>query len=108
MLPISTGWRLRRVRREPATTRSQNRACLFARSLRQIGRGLKVPVVSVSPAEAGEHFGWLGFLIGHDVPASSALTQARLGWRPTQARLIADLNAMKYFAPTADAAVLRA
>jgi nucleoside-diphosphate-sugar epimerase len=62
-----------------------------------IGRGLKVPVVSKSPEEASEHFGWLGFLMGHDVPASSALTQERLGWRPTQAGLISDLDQMRYF-----------
>ena len=49
-----------------------------------IGRRLKVPVVAMSPEEAGEHFGWFGGLVGFDVPASSALTQERLGWRPTQ------------------------
>ena len=62
-----------------------------------IGRGLKVPVVSKSPEEAGEHFGWLGFFVGADVPASSALTQQRLGWRPTGPGLISDLDQMGYF-----------
>ena len=65
-----------------------------------IGRGLNVPVVSKSAEEAGEHFGWLTHFVGHDVPASSALTQQRLGWRPTGPGLIADLNAMKYFEHT--------
>jgi nucleoside-diphosphate-sugar epimerase len=64
-----------------------------------IGRGLKVPVVSRSPEEAGEHFGWLGFLMGHDVPASSALTQERLGWRPTGPGLLSDLANMRYSQP---------
>lgn len=61
-----------------------------------IGRGLNIPAVSLSPEEAGEHFGWLGFFVTHDVPASSALTQQRLGWRPTQVGLIADLNEARY------------
>jgi nucleoside-diphosphate-sugar epimerase len=72
-----------------------------------IGRGLKVPVVSKSPGEAGEHFGWLGMFVGADVPASSALTRQRLGWRPTGPGLIADLNAMKYFEHPADALASR-
>jgi hypothetical protein len=62
-----------------------------------IGRGLEVPVVSKSPEEAGEHFGWLAHFAGADLPASSALTQQRLGWRPKGPGLIADLKAMKYF-----------
>lgn len=70
-----------------------------------IGGGLKVPVVSKSPEEAGGHFGWLAHFVGHDVPASSALTQQRLGWRPTGPGLIADLNAMNYFEHSADAAI---
>jgi hypothetical protein len=41
---------------------------------------------------------------GADAPASSALTQQRLGWRPTGPGLIADLNAMNYFDQTADVA----
>ena len=40
-----------------------------------IGRGLKVPVVSMSPEEASVHFGWLGMFAGFDMPASSAQTQ---------------------------------
>jgi nucleoside-diphosphate-sugar epimerase len=75
-----------------------------------VGRGLKMPVVSKSHEEAGEHFGWLAHFVGHDIPASSALTQQRLGWRPKGPGLIADLKAMKYFehaTDTADAAVSR-
>jgi nucleoside-diphosphate-sugar epimerase len=62
-----------------------------------IGRGLKVPVVAKSPEEAGEHFGWLAAFVGFDIPASSALTQKRLGWRPTGPGLISDLDHMQYF-----------
>lgn len=61
-----------------------------------IGRGLKVPVVSRSPKEAGEHFGWLGFFAGADLPASSGLTQEWLDWRPTGAGLISDLDQAQY------------
>ena len=64
-----------------------------------IGRGLKVPVVSMSAEEAAGHFGWLGMFVGRDAPASSALTQERLGWRPTiQTGLIADLDEGSAFA----------
>ena len=62
-----------------------------------IGRGLKVPVVSVSPEQAGEHFGLMAMFAGVDMPASSALTQERLGWRPTGPGLISDLDHMRYF-----------
>ena len=62
-----------------------------------IGRGLKVPVVSISPGEAGEHFGFLGMFVSLDMPASSALTQQRLGWRPTGPGLISDLDQARYF-----------
>jgi nucleoside-diphosphate-sugar epimerase len=62
-----------------------------------IGRGLKVPVVSISPEEAPAHFGWLAMFAGFDMPASSAQTQQRLGWRPTGPGLIEDLNNMRYF-----------
>jgi nucleoside-diphosphate-sugar epimerase len=71
-----------------------------------VGRGLKVPVVSKSPEEAAEHFGgFLGVFVGADAPASSALTQKRLGWRLTQQPgLIADLDRATAFEARANAA----
>jgi nucleoside-diphosphate-sugar epimerase len=61
-----------------------------------VGRGLKVPVVSLSPEDAPAHFGWLAAFAGRDLPASGALTQKRLAWRPTGPGLIADLEQMRY------------
>ena len=57
-----------------------------------VGRRINVPVVSKTPEEAPEHFGWLAFFVAGDAPASSAKTQARLGWHPTQTGLISDLE----------------
>jgi nucleoside-diphosphate-sugar epimerase len=71
-----------------------------------IGRQLNVPVVSKFREEAADHFGWIALFFGIDAPASSALTQERLGWRPVQPGLIADLNAEHYFEHTADAVPL--
>ena len=62
-----------------------------------IGRRLNVPVVTKSPEEAADHFGWLAHFLGIDRPASSAQTQKRLGWRPRQPGLIADLDRAGYF-----------
>ena len=61
-----------------------------------LGRGLKVPVVSLSPEEAPAHFGWLAMFAALDMPVSSAQTQQRLGWHPTGPGLIADLEQMRY------------
>jgi len=61
-----------------------------------IGRGLKVPVVSLSQEEAQAHFGWLAMFAGFDMPASSAITQQRLDWYPTGPGLIADLEQMRW------------
>jgi nucleoside-diphosphate-sugar epimerase len=62
-----------------------------------IGRGLKVPVISVKPEDAPAHFGWLAVFAGRDLPASSAISKKRLGWQPTGPGLIADLENMRYF-----------
>src|SRR5580692_7463842 len=61
-----------------------------------IGKGLKVPVISISQEEAQAHFGWLAMFAGSDMPASSALTRQRLGWRPPGPGLIADLEQMRW------------
>ncbi len=61
-----------------------------------IGEGLGLPVRSLSPEEAMEHFGWLGPFAGMDMPASSALTRERLGWDPTGPGLIEDLRNMDF------------
>jgi nucleoside-diphosphate-sugar epimerase len=61
-----------------------------------LGRGLKLPVVSIEPEQAQAHFGWMGMFVALDMPASSALTQQRLNWRPTGPTLIADLDEARY------------
>ena len=71
-----------------------------------IGRHLNVPVVSKSREEAAAHFGWMALFFAMDGPASSAQTQQRLGWRPVQPGLIADLDAEHYFEHTTDAVAL--
>jgi nucleoside-diphosphate-sugar epimerase len=62
-----------------------------------IARHLKLPVTSVAPEDAGEHFSWMGGFLGLDAPASSALTRELLGWQPTQPGLIEDLDQGHYF-----------
>jgi nucleoside-diphosphate-sugar epimerase len=61
-----------------------------------IGRGLKVPVISISPEEAPDYFGWWGRFAGADLLASSAITRKKLGWNPTGPALISDLEQMDY------------
>jgi nucleoside-diphosphate-sugar epimerase len=61
-----------------------------------IGRGLKVPVISISPEEAPDYFGWWGRFAGADLLASSAITRKKLGWNPTGPALINDLEQMDY------------
>jgi nucleoside-diphosphate-sugar epimerase len=61
-----------------------------------LGRGLKIPVKSLSPEEAAGHFGWLAPFASWDLPASSAQTRKRLNWTPTGPGLIADLELTRY------------
>src|SRR5882724_7532092 len=64
-----------------------------------IGRRLHLPVVSKSPEQAAHHFSWLAHFVGMDSPASSKLTEEKLGWRPKQPGIIADLERGTYFEP---------
>jgi nucleoside-diphosphate-sugar epimerase len=61
-----------------------------------IGRGLNVPVISISQEQAREHFGFFGFFAGRDSPVSSARTREQLGWNPTGPSLLSDLDNMRY------------
>jgi nucleoside-diphosphate-sugar epimerase len=61
-----------------------------------IGKGLNVPVVSLSLEKVQAHFGWLAMFAGLDMPASSAQTRKQLGWQAAGPSLIADLNNMRY------------
>ena len=62
-----------------------------------IGRRLNLPVASVDPQDAGEHFGFLGALVGLDNPTSNALTRELLGWDPSHVGLLDDLSHGHYF-----------
>lgn len=62
-----------------------------------IGRHLDVPVVSIPSAQATEHFDWLGRFWALDSRASNDLTRELLGWTPTHAGLIDDLDEGHYF-----------
>lgn len=61
-----------------------------------IGKGLKIPVESLTPQKASGHFGFFAHFAGLDMPASSEWTRKTLGWEPTGVGLIEDLTNMKY------------
>ena len=62
-----------------------------------IGRGAGVPLASISPADAGERFAFLGSFVGVDNPTSSEMTRKVLGWEPAYPGLIEDLAHGHYF-----------
>lgn len=62
-----------------------------------IGQQLNIPVASMSPAEATDHFGWFAPFVSVDCPASSNRTRQELGWQPKQPGLIGDLENGTYF-----------
>jgi nucleoside-diphosphate-sugar epimerase len=74
----------------------QEEGVALRRIAETIGKGLKVPVASISPEKAAEHFGWFAHFAGLDMPASSEWTRKTLGWDPTGPGLIEDLRNMKY------------
>ncbi len=57
-----------------------------------IGRGLDVPVVSIPPAAAMDHFGLMAALMAADNPASSTRTRERLEWQPREVDLLTDIG----------------
>ena len=98
VLDVARLYRLAIEKREPGSR--YNAVAEEGISMREIaeviGRGLKVPVVSLSQEKAETHFGWLAMFAGADMPASSAQTRQRLGWNPTGPGLIADLEQVRW------------
>ena len=62
-----------------------------------IGRHLDLPVATIPPDDAAEHFGFLAGFLGLDSPASSVRTRGLLDWYPTHPGLIDDLDQGHYF-----------
>lgn len=67
-------------------------AIAFKEITEAIGKQLHLPVVSISPDQAAEHFGWFARFAAIDCPTSSKLTQEGLKWHPTHSTLLADLE----------------
>ena len=63
-----------------------------------IGRGLGLPVKSITPEQGGAQFGFLADFLALDMPVSNALTRKLLSWQPTGPGLVADLDQGHYFA----------
>ncbi|ACO31545.1 MULTISPECIES: SDR family oxidoreductase [Acidobacterium] len=64
-----------------------------------LGQRLRVPAVSISRQQAAKYFSFLAPAIAADNPTSSRLTQERLGWKPSQIGLLADLQQSEYIQP---------
>ena len=82
------GSRLHAVAEEGVSTRAIAEA---------IGRGLGLPLTSVAPDDAVEHFGFIGTFFAMNMAASSDQTRKLLGWEPTGPTLIEDIEAGAYF-----------
>jgi nucleoside-diphosphate-sugar epimerase len=57
-----------------------------------IGKQLNIPVVSIAPEAAAEHFGWFAHMAAIDCPASSDWTQQQLNWHASHATLLTDIE----------------
>jgi len=62
-----------------------------------IGSHLHMPTVSVTPADALDHFSHLGHFASLDSPATAVVTRELLAWQPTGPGLIEDLDEGHYF-----------
>lgn len=61
-----------------------------------LGAYLGLPTVSVPPADAEAHFGWMARFFAADLTASSARTRELVGWTPTGPTLFEDIAAGAY------------
>ena len=58
---------------------------------------LGVPLVSKSPQDAAEHFGWFAMFAALDAPASSVRSRDVLNWEPTHPGLLEDIGEPGYY-----------
>lgn len=63
----------------------------------KIGKHLNLPLVSITPEQAAEHFGWFAHFTALDAPVSTMFTREFLGWQPTQVSLLEDIETGTYF-----------
>jgi nucleoside-diphosphate-sugar epimerase len=61
-----------------------------------IAETLGVPVTSIDPEDAVEHFGFIGRFFALDMSASSNHTRELLDWNPTGPTLVQDIKAGAY------------
>jgi nucleoside-diphosphate-sugar epimerase len=61
-----------------------------------IAESLGVPVTSIAPEDAVEHFGFIGRFFALDMSASSNRTRELLDWNPTGPTLVEDIKAGAY------------
>jgi len=61
-----------------------------------VGKGLRLPVRSITPEEAPAYFGWMAALAAEDLRSSSDKTRAALGWQPNGPELVADLERLEW------------
>jgi nucleoside-diphosphate-sugar epimerase len=62
-----------------------------------IGRQLQLPVVSIAPEDADDHFAFLSRWAQADNPTSSSHTRELLEWKPVHPALIPDIEEGHYF-----------
>ncbi len=81
------GTRLHAIAEQAITTRAIAEA---------LGQSLGLPVTSIDPADADEHFGFVAHFFATTMTASNDLTRQLLGWTPTGPGLIEDILAGAY------------
>ena len=59
-----------------------------------IGRRLNLRVVSKTPEEPAQHFGWFAHFCGDRQPARQKVYTQQLGWLPKQPALLDDSTAL--------------
>jgi nucleoside-diphosphate-sugar epimerase len=61
-----------------------------------IGRALHLPVATIAPEDADEHFGFVGHFLATTMTASSQRTRELLDWTPTGPSLVEDIASGAY------------